>query len=140
MLLPTILVVDDDAGVRDLVVRSVQRLGHESRMASTGSEALAALRKERVDLVIADVYMPDMDGIEFLQRLTQEPVQPKVIVISGGGYEERESVLERAAHLGATMTMEKPFTPQQLVDAIRQTLGVGKKEAGKKEAGKKKKK
>jgi CheY-like chemotaxis protein len=120
--LPTILVVDDDTGVRDMVARAIERLGHEARMAKSGTDALTALRKETIDLVIADVYLPDMDGIEFLQRLAQEPVRPRVIVISGGGYEDRGNVLERATQLGASITMEKPFTAHQLTDAINKSL------------------
>jgi len=130
--LTTILVVDDDGVVREMVARSVERLGSEARMAKSGSEALNALRKETIDLVIADVYMPDMDGIEFLQRLTQEPVQPRVIVISGGGYQDRGSVLERATQLGAVATIEKPFTAHQLVDAISRALEDPKGPGGKK--------
>lgn len=80
----TILIADDDVTVRRTIAQHLVRSGYVVREASTGKEALDVLRGGGVDLVITDVYMPDMDGIEFISRASQEVGAPKVIVISGG--------------------------------------------------------
>lgn len=119
----TILIADDEVSTRSMIARHLVRAGYVVREASTGKEALDAIRGGGVDLVITDVYMPDIDGIEFISRVSQEAAAPRVIVMSGGGYVEKETVLEIATRLGAARTLEKPFTQEQLLDVVRTELG-----------------
>jgi len=120
---PTILIADDDVAVRRTITQHLVRGGYGVRETSTGKEALDVIRGGGVDLVIADVYMPDMDGIEFISRASQEVGAPKVIVMSGGGHRDKETVLAMASRLGAAQTLEKPFSRDQLLEAVRAQLG-----------------
>ena len=77
----TILVVDDDAGCGRLLTALIRRLGHEAEYMPNGTRALAWLSEHPADLVLLDVMMPDMDGIEVLQRLRQDPHTSDVPVV-----------------------------------------------------------
>lgn len=117
-----ILVVDDDAALR-LVLRTIlEDGGHTVREAAGGHDALKLLRQQLPDLIITDIYMPDGDGLELiyqLRTLTQAPV----IAISGGGRHDAPlSMLTVAGALGATRVLQKPFTEQTLLDAVREAL------------------
>jgi CheY-like chemotaxis protein len=113
-----VLVVDDNADVREVVRRVITKLGHEVWEAGDGAEALRLLESTRFDLIISDVYMADMDGMELLVRVQQLERNVPVVVISGGGYAPREEVLKMAAACGAVATLDKPFTLEQLRDTV----------------------
>ncbi len=113
-----VLVVDDDADVRNVVRRVVTKLGHRVWDVSDGQEALRLLETSAMDLIISDVYMADMDGMELLVRIRQLDLDVPVVVISGGGFRSKKEVLEMATACGAVATLDKPFT----VEALRKTL------------------
>lgn len=121
----TILVVEDEPGVRSTIVRALQSTGYDVREADSGKTALAALRHGGFDLVLTDVYMPDVDGIELLMQLTTQASPPKVVAMSGGGYLDKKAGLEIASRLGAIRTLEKPFGMAQLLEVVRATLAGG---------------
>jgi CheY-like chemotaxis protein len=128
-LVARILVVDDDAAVRSVTRRCLALDGHDVDEATTGREALKQYRAKPVDLVITDLYMPDMDGLEFIRRLVQEFVGTKVIAISGGAamvgdaLRKPTDALAIAARLGATATLAKPFTVAELRGVVKRALG-----------------
>jgi CheY-like chemotaxis protein len=113
-----VLVVDDDTDVRSVVRRVITKLGHQVWEAGDGAEALELLKKTRFDLIISDVYMADMDGMELLVRVQQLERNVPVVVMSGGGHMLREDVLKMASSCGAVATLDKPFTPEQLRDTV----------------------
>ena len=117
-----ILVVDDEAQVRSAVSHMLTSLGHEAFDAPDGTEALRLLDAIRFDLVIADVYMPAVDGMELLVRIHQRDPRLPVILISGGGFMSREEVLAMAASCGAAATLDKPFTPGELRETLKPLL------------------
>ena len=117
-----VLVVDDDVDVRSLVRRVIEKLGHEVSDVADGKEALRLLETTRFDLIISDVYMADMDGMELLVRIQQLELDVPVVVISGGGYKPRDEVLKMAAACGAVATLDKPFTLEQLRDTVEPLL------------------
>ena len=119
-----ILVIDDDASITRVAREHLTREGHTVIEAYGGSEALRILREIPVDLVITDLYMPNMDGIEFTMRLGQLKPETKIVAISGGGYKGKEEVLQVARDLGATRTLEKPFTRDELLGAVHEALYV----------------
>ena len=84
--------------------------------------ALDALRQVQPDLVITDVYTPEMDGIEFLLSLREAEPDLPVIVASGGGSASSDHLLTDAAYLGATVTLPKPFEIDQLLELVRSVL------------------
>jgi len=117
-----VLVVDDDADVRSLVRRVVTKLGHQVWDVADGAEALKILQTSPVDLIVSDVYMADMDGMELLVRIRQLELDVPVVVISGGGYKPREEVLKMAAACGAVATLDKPFSVEQLRETVEPFL------------------
>lgn len=116
------MVVDDDPQVARLLGRFVRRQGHAVRVATTGSDALDLLEVWPADLVIADLLMPEMDGIELMERVSRSFDLP-VIAISGGGPIPAALLLRIAEHLGATAVLTKPFSSHQLAAAIETALG-----------------
>src|SRR6185436_8706726 len=118
-----ILVIDDEASVLHMIRRALAHEPHEVLEAGDGKKALKFLADHPVDMVITDVYMPDMDGIEFTIRLAQQTPHPKIIAMSGGGFMEQGSLLETARRLGANATLAKPFTIKELLDTINELLG-----------------
>jgi UDP-3-O-[3-hydroxymyristoyl] N-acetylglucosamine deacetylase len=114
-----ILVVDDDAAVRDSIGAVLADEGFRVRYASDGAEALARAGEQRPDLVLLDVWLPGMDGIQVLEKLRDGHEGLPVIVISGHGNIE---TAVRATKLGAIGFIEKPFTIEGLLEAISGAL------------------
>jgi PAS domain S-box-containing protein len=116
----TILVVEDDAGVRRIVERALRRRGYELLVAASGREALElCARADRVpDLLLTDVVMPGLSGRELLERLQARGLQPRVLFMTGHAEEAIAGRLEQGGEL-----LRKPFTAQDLVARVRRLLG-----------------
>lgn len=106
-----VLVVDDEQDIRDASERILSRVGYQVQMASRGDEALDILNKESVDIMLLDLKMPGMDGLEVLERVRKQNTQIQVIVITG--YATVETAIE-AMKQGAYDFIPKPFEPDQL--------------------------
>jgi len=117
-----ILLADDEPKLRDVFARYLRMLGHEVRTAGDGNEVMAALSEEPADLLVTDINMPDMDGMEILSALRKGGSRMPVIAISGGGYLNKDLLLASAAMLGALVTLEKPFSLEVLRDAVDRVL------------------
>jgi len=117
-----VLVVDDEAMVRNTLNRMLANLGHQPWAASDGAEALDLLDAIRFDLIITDVYMAAVDGMELLIRVQQRGMKIPVVVISGGGFRSGDDVLEMAKGCGAVATLDKPFSPEDLRRTIEPLL------------------
>ncbi len=115
----SILIVDDDAAVRDSIGAVLADEGFRVSYANDGGEALASAGRERPDLVLLDVWLPGMDGIQVLQQLREGHEGLPVIVISGHGNIE---TAVRATRLGAVGFIEKPFTIDGLLEAVSGAL------------------
>jgi CheY-like chemotaxis protein len=126
--MPKVLVVDDEVEVRAFIRRVLEPLGHAVREAPDGVEALRLLGTEAFDLVLADVYMAEMDGMELLVRIQWRGMHVPVLMISGGGYKPSDEVLRMAASCGAVATLEKPFAPNQLREVVERLLKSGSRE------------
>jgi CheY-like chemotaxis protein len=118
----TILVVDDEPSVRMMVTKFLAGEAHLILESADGAAALVQLSSQHVDLVVTDLYMPEMDGIEFTRRLRQLVSRPAMIAMSGGGLGSQVDLLDIAVHLGAVATLTKPFTRDQLLGAVRRAL------------------
>ncbi len=121
----TILVTDDSAIVRAVVRKVIGLAGldvdrvHE---AANGEEALQVLRRTRVDLVLADVNMPQMSGVELLQRMRADPELAKVPVVAISSDHTDARVEELRRH-GVRAYVTKPFRPEQLRATLLEVLG-----------------
>jgi excisionase family DNA binding protein len=117
---PTVLVVDDDPGLREYVRANLEAEGYAVREAGSASEGLAALDEGAPDLILLDVMMPRMDGWEMLRRVQERHgVDAIQVIMYSGKLEEAGKVEER----GAQAFIGKPFDPGKLLEATRQLLG-----------------
>lgn len=114
-----ILVVDDE----NIVLMSCQRAltpeGYEVRTVRSGSEGLKILKDEKFDIVLTDLKMPDMDGIDVLRLVKEGWPDTEVIIITG--YQTVETAV-KAIKLGAYDYVEKPFTPEQILSVIKNAM------------------
>jgi two-component system chemotaxis response regulator CheY len=114
----TIMVVDDSASMRQVLGIALQGAGYDVLQSIDGVDALAKLKGQKVNLIISDVNMPNMDGISFLKAVKQLPAYKFTPVIMLTTVSSEDSKAEgRAA--GARAWVCKPFQPQQLVDAVQ---------------------
>ena len=122
--LETILVVEDEGGIRALVRKILKRQGYQVLEASNGDEALAVLADTgpKVDLLLTDVMMPGMNGVELSQRALAGNSSLKVLFVSG--YTD-ESVLEAGQFPAGTAFLQKPFTLGSLLGKVREVLDGG---------------
>jgi DNA-binding response OmpR family regulator len=117
-----ILVVDDNAGVRRSLASLLTRAGHDVIQAANGSEASRVWHAVELDLVILDLFMPDKDGIEIMVELRAFVPGIPIIVMSGGAYGSQMDMLSAAELLGASLTIQKPFTLEEMLEAVRKAL------------------
>jgi CheY-like chemotaxis protein len=110
-----ILVVDDDRSTRHLIRLQLRSAGYSVETAGDGRAALARLRRKRFDLVLLDVWMPGMDGLEMLSRLRDEPSQPKVVVMTA---DDTSETLLRAIREHAYKYVTKPVEPRDLIELV----------------------
>ena len=120
---PRILIAEDDAGVRSVLARHLERAGYEVLETADGRGCLDVLRTTPVDLVIIDIYMPEVDGIAVIAQAHREFAHVRILAISGGGTVPRERTLEIAQRLGATRTLTKPFDRDELMTLVRELVG-----------------
>ncbi|WP_201308962.1 response regulator [Puerhibacterium puerhi] len=115
------LVADDSRVMRQIVIRTLRQAGYDwdVREAADGAEALEAVRQDEPDVVLSDWNMPNLTGIELLQRLRQEGFgTPFGFITSEGSAEMREA----AEQAGALFLIAKPFTPEAFRAAIEPVL------------------
>jgi DNA-binding response OmpR family regulator len=114
----TVLVVDDDPKIRELLRLYVEREGHRATFAGDGPEALAAAQQVRPDLVLLDVMLPGLDGFEVCRRLREETDVPVVLLTARSGDSDKVVGLD----IGADDYVVKPFSPRELMARVRVQL------------------
>lgn len=117
--MPRALVVDDTDDIRKVVRRVLEAAGYDVDEACDGRTALERFRAQPADVVLTDIYMDGMDGIQFTRALAREFGDVPVIAMSGGGVvQEAPATLEVVSRLGARATLTKPFSVDQLLAAV----------------------
>lgn len=111
-----VLLIDDDASVRGLFRQILEGAGYSVVEASSAKYGLRFLRERPIDLVITDILMPDMDGLEITRILHRDFPKVKVIAITGG--QQDIDYCNVARFLGAHETLMKPVTVQRLLDTV----------------------
>lgn len=117
-----ILVVDDDRTTRHLLALQLRGAGHTVAEAGDGKKALARARREAFDLVLLDVWMPGMDGIELLEKLSELRPPPRVVMMTA---DDASETLLRAIRRRAYRYLAKPVEPAQLVEVVKDALAAG---------------
>jgi two-component system chemotaxis response regulator CheY len=120
-----VLLVDDDSIVLDTLCQILEAAGYDVQPANSGAVGLQSYQLKRPDVVITDVIMPEMDGIEFIQRLRDIDPGAKIIAISGGsgrGYFEN---LEAVRRLTPVAILPKPFAKATLLSLIERCVSEG---------------
>jgi two-component system response regulator (stage 0 sporulation protein F) len=116
----TILVIDDEESIRTLLKDVLEKACHRVIQASDGREGLEAYQKNKVDLVMMDILMPDTDGLEATLQLTREYLDAKIIAMTGA--QGDKNFLDVAKLFGARRVFEKPFDLAKLVQAVNEEL------------------
>jgi len=117
--MPSVLVVDDEEQVRQLIKETLEQAGYDVEEACDGKEGLKRYRTKPTDLVIMDILMPDQDGLESIMTLHREFPASRVIAITGGNdMIGILNFLDVAKMLGARRTLQKPFEMKALLDAV----------------------
>ena len=128
-----ILIIDDERDVRIVLKEVLQREGYDVTLAVNGREGLQKLESGGADLVVTDVIMPGIDGVEIVERIRETYPDMPIIVVSGGGnvapmdYEpgaiSTSAYLASAKTAGADRTLTKPFERQEFVAVVKELLG-----------------
>jgi len=115
-----VLIVDDEPQIRDMLREWLTRAGYDVMDAPDGKQAIEILRKQSFDVVVADILMPEKDGLEVIMYLQRENPLTKCVAISSPS---NRVFLQSAQLLGATRVVEKPFTGAEVERAIRDAIG-----------------
>jgi DNA-binding NtrC family response regulator len=114
----TILIVDDEPGIRTMVQFELSQQGYGIFTADSGSSALEVMKREKVDLILTDMRMPQMDGLDLVIQVRKAyPTLP--IILMTGFIEDR---VKKVQEYNLAATLNKPFTIDQLADVIRRIL------------------
>ncbi len=117
----TIMVVDDEQDMVDLIKTTLEAKGFGVQSAYNGQEAFNLLGEQKPDLIILDIFMPQMDGLEVLVRLRENPGTASIPVILLTTKMEYKDILE-GYQIGANYYIPKPFTKNQLLDGVNSIL------------------
>ncbi len=120
--MPTILVIDDEPQMLKMLERVLSMEGYTVLTAPDGKQGLNICRTNPIDLVITDVIMPEVEGLEVVMTLKRMLPAVKIIAISGGGRNQPTDYLFIAGRLGAHRTFVKPLDRKELLSAVKELL------------------
>lgn len=128
---PELLLIDDDAAMRSMLFRAITRAGYVVHEAPDGREGLKILASHPIALVLTDIIMPDVEGVELIFRIRKTHPTMPIIAMSGGGRMSPKGYLDVAKSCGANRTMSKPFDIEQLLASVAELLSEHHKPAPK---------
>ena len=118
--MPTILCIDDEESIQVLLKAALEEAGYRVLTAEHGKHGVRLLEHEAVDLIVVDIFMPEMDGLELIPLIRKTRPAIKMIAISGGS--GLKDYLDTAKKLGAHDTLKKPISLQELLNAVSAQL------------------
>lgn len=116
-----VLVIEDDTLTRITLCRTLQKMNCQTFEACNGFMGLAQFRREKPDVVITDILMPDMEGFSTIREIRAIDPAARIVAMSGGSADKKEDFLQLAEEMGAMRTLKKPFGPAE-VDALMQAM------------------
>lgn len=121
--MPRILVVDDDEQLRKVVSAYLARCGYDVSTAADGKEAVMSVDNNEYDLMLLDILMPEMDGLEVLNAMKKHVKRPKIITMSGGApHLDMNLMLDLSKHFKANAVMQKPVDFDKLGSLVAELL------------------
>lgn len=117
-----VLIVEDDAIMRETLLDILIFQGLDVKCAQGANDAILRIRREKFDLVITDILMPERDGYDIINEVKSEGLKTKVMAISGGGYISADAYLQMANDLGADSILCKPFDIDILLKQVEELL------------------
>jgi DNA-binding NtrC family response regulator len=131
----SVLVIDDEADVRDGIKRVLERAGFSVRITDNATDALLELQRVPAQVVITDIIMPKLNGVDAISLMVQKFPMVRIVAISGGGnFDSRgnqpaaittTTYLAAAKKAGAHFVLTKPFESQELIDAVENVIAGG---------------
>jgi len=119
---PRILVIDDDPDVRGSLTKILTRAGYEVVEAADGAAGVELQHRAPADVIITDIFMPGLDGLQTIRQLKREGSGVKVIAVSGGDRTGTIDLKEHARLMGAFKVLAKPFEMHELLQAVKEAL------------------
>lgn len=126
---PHILLIEDDDAIRCVLSRTLEHVGYRVTQACHGREGLRFLEHSKFDLVVTDIVMPEMEGIEVLMEIRKRGFAANVLAMSGGGAMGPDNNLHLATLLGAQKTLTKPFTGPEFLAAVNEMIAASPQQA-----------
>jgi CheY-like chemotaxis protein len=120
-----ILIADDDPGLRQSLKLTLEAAGYRVRVAAHGGEAFSLQNESPADILITDIFMPENDGFEAIDRFRKTFPATKIIAMSGDAKRAKLEYLPVAALMGVHATLKKPFKTEQLLQTLRSLDGYG---------------
>jgi DNA-binding response OmpR family regulator len=121
----TVLLIDDDEDILRLLGEGLRIAGHTVLMGTDGSIGMRLASEHAPDVLVTDIIMPGMEGIETIEVIRREYPGVKVIAMSGGGAVGPRSYLQLARALGADIALKKPFRIADLLESVSSLTGGG---------------
>ena len=118
-----ILVIDDDDVIRLTMQSVLKKKGFQVFTAENGNVGLVIFKKEKPQIVITDMLMPNKEGLETITEIRMLKTGAKIIAMSGGGSTQNMTFLQLAEKVGADLLLSKPVKPDQLIAAVENLLG-----------------
>jgi len=121
-VIKNLIIVDDEKMVREILKRQFEKEGFNVFDTPSGRACLEHCNQENIDLIITDIIMPDMEGIELISQVKKKFPKIKIFAISGGGQIKPEGYLDIADKLGALRTFTKPFKLNEITRAVKEAV------------------
>jgi two-component system OmpR family response regulator len=115
-----VLVVDDEPDLGQLMVTALKGAGIDAIYVPNGGDAVRSVTTRGADVIVVDMHMPGMDGLEFIQRVRRLRPKARILGISGGDKGGSKMLLQMSGRLGAHAVLPKPFKPSDLVAKVKE--------------------
>jgi two-component system OmpR family response regulator len=115
-----VLVVDDETSLGEVMIRALKGAGIDAAYVCNGPDAVRSVTSRGADVVVVDMHMSGMDGLELIQRLRRLRPKTQILAMSGGDKTGNKSMLMISTRLGAHAVLRKPFTLSELVAKVRE--------------------